>query len=347
MAQLAGRCSLRDIVSNLSAQSRKLYHLGVCEVSRSSLARVNAEKPWELFQSLFGVLLAHGRPASPGHGVPVQESVALAGFDGDPHVPVGVSVGEGRGSCRGGLEVLEPAVEDPTPQGQHGVGTGDGPAHAAALEAVGDDRAAGALDDAGTHQAHGAEFRVAHPLAVGLDVSGAAHGGFAVGACALGQRRSPFARPHPAQGRALSERRQFHLPQMLPRTPHVHDLDASRQRLRRRVPDPLRAVAGHHAQLPAANPDAAAVRSRRTNADGSTSVSRAAALLMATERRAGPTAPPSPKTPNTATFAAPRMPRPPPAAAAQPPQQPLHPLRIAVTLNLCTNMSYTRPDWPY
>ena len=68
MAQLAGRCSLRDIVSNLSAQSRKLYHLGVGEVSRSSLARVNAEKPWELFQSLFGVLLARCRPASPGHG---------------------------------------------------------------------------------------------------------------------------------------------------------------------------------------------------------------------------------------------------------------------------------------
>lgn len=43
MAQLAGRVSLRDVVSSLSAQSRKLYHLGVGEVSRSSLARVNAE----------------------------------------------------------------------------------------------------------------------------------------------------------------------------------------------------------------------------------------------------------------------------------------------------------------
>ena len=50
MAQLAGRRSLRDIVSNLSAQSRKLYHLGIGEVSRSSLARVNAEKPWELYR---------------------------------------------------------------------------------------------------------------------------------------------------------------------------------------------------------------------------------------------------------------------------------------------------------
>ena len=68
MAQLAGRCSLRDIVSNLSAQSRKLYHLGIGEVSRSSLARVNAEKPWELYRDLFGALLSRCRLVSPGHG---------------------------------------------------------------------------------------------------------------------------------------------------------------------------------------------------------------------------------------------------------------------------------------
>ena len=68
MAQLTGRCSLRDIVSNLSAQSRKLYHLGVGEVSRSSLARVNAEKPWQLYQALFRVLLPRCQLASPGHG---------------------------------------------------------------------------------------------------------------------------------------------------------------------------------------------------------------------------------------------------------------------------------------
>ncbi len=40
-AQLAGRCSLRDIVSNLDKQRRKSYHLGIAKVSRSSLARVN------------------------------------------------------------------------------------------------------------------------------------------------------------------------------------------------------------------------------------------------------------------------------------------------------------------
>ena len=67
VAQLAGRCSLRDIVSNLSAQSRKLYHLGVGEVARSSLARVNAEQPHGLYEELFGRLLARCRTAAPGH----------------------------------------------------------------------------------------------------------------------------------------------------------------------------------------------------------------------------------------------------------------------------------------
>ena len=51
LAQLTGRQSLRDIVSNLSTQGRKLYHLGVgTTVSRSSLARVNAEQPYTLYE---------------------------------------------------------------------------------------------------------------------------------------------------------------------------------------------------------------------------------------------------------------------------------------------------------
>ena len=47
-AQLSGRCSLRDIVSNLNAQTHKLYHLGVGRVARSSLARVNEKQPHDL-----------------------------------------------------------------------------------------------------------------------------------------------------------------------------------------------------------------------------------------------------------------------------------------------------------
>ena len=68
VAQLAGRSSLRDIVSNLSAQGRKLYHLGVGPVARSSLARVNGEQPHELYEALFGRLLSRCRGSAPGHG---------------------------------------------------------------------------------------------------------------------------------------------------------------------------------------------------------------------------------------------------------------------------------------
>ena len=67
-AQLSGRRSLRDIVSNLDAQSRKLYHLGVRRVTRSSLARVNEQQPHELYEALFHRLLARCRTSAPGHG---------------------------------------------------------------------------------------------------------------------------------------------------------------------------------------------------------------------------------------------------------------------------------------
>ena len=68
-AQLTGRQSLRDIVSNLSAQGRKLYHLGVtAAVSRSSLARVNAEQPHTLYEALFGRLLSACQQRAPRHG---------------------------------------------------------------------------------------------------------------------------------------------------------------------------------------------------------------------------------------------------------------------------------------
>ena len=68
MAQLSGRCSLRDVVSNLEAQRRKLYHLGVGRVARSSLARVNEEQPHELFELQFKRLLDRCRGLAPGHG---------------------------------------------------------------------------------------------------------------------------------------------------------------------------------------------------------------------------------------------------------------------------------------
>ena len=67
MAQLSGRCSLRDVVANLEAQKQKLYHLGVGRVARSSLSRVNQEQPHELFELQFNRLLDRCRGVAPGH----------------------------------------------------------------------------------------------------------------------------------------------------------------------------------------------------------------------------------------------------------------------------------------
>ncbi len=68
LAQLAGRCSLRDIVDNLGAQAHRLYHLGSAKVSRSNLARINDDKPYALYEALFGKLLHRCQAQAPGHG---------------------------------------------------------------------------------------------------------------------------------------------------------------------------------------------------------------------------------------------------------------------------------------
>lgn len=66
-AHLAGRHSLRDMVSNLAAQAPRFYHLGARPVARSSLARTN-EQPWTLYEALFGRLYARCRRVAPRHG---------------------------------------------------------------------------------------------------------------------------------------------------------------------------------------------------------------------------------------------------------------------------------------
>ena len=66
-AQLTGRQSLRDITGMLEAQRHQLYHLGGRPVRRSSLARVNAEQPYALFEALFGRLAAATQKIGPHH----------------------------------------------------------------------------------------------------------------------------------------------------------------------------------------------------------------------------------------------------------------------------------------
>lgn len=67
IAQLSGRSSLRDIVENISAQEHRLYHLGSTKLSKSTLSRINEDKPYTLYEALFGKLLARCKGAVPDH----------------------------------------------------------------------------------------------------------------------------------------------------------------------------------------------------------------------------------------------------------------------------------------
>lgn len=67
MAQLSGRQSLRDIEANVNAQSANQYHLGVRRIAKSSLARVNENQPYTLYEALFEKLVNRCRGCSPKH----------------------------------------------------------------------------------------------------------------------------------------------------------------------------------------------------------------------------------------------------------------------------------------
>ncbi len=86
--------SLRDIVGNLCAQPHKLYHLGLrALVSRSSLARVNAEQPYTLYEALFKRLLARCQQRAPRHGFRFKNPFVCGGCVDHRLVPGGLSVG--------------------------------------------------------------------------------------------------------------------------------------------------------------------------------------------------------------------------------------------------------------
>jgi len=67
LAQLTGRDSLRDITDTQSAQAHRLYHLGSAKLSRSNLSRINENKPYALYEALFGRLLARCQNKAPNH----------------------------------------------------------------------------------------------------------------------------------------------------------------------------------------------------------------------------------------------------------------------------------------
>lgn len=67
LGQLSGRQSLRDIESNMKAQSQRLYHLGAKPIAKSSLSRLNEQQPAELYEALFAQLYARCQQQTKGH----------------------------------------------------------------------------------------------------------------------------------------------------------------------------------------------------------------------------------------------------------------------------------------
>lgn len=64
-AQATGKDSLREIETGLRMWDSRWYHLGLQSVSRSTLARVNENRPWQIYESLFYALLEKCRSLSP------------------------------------------------------------------------------------------------------------------------------------------------------------------------------------------------------------------------------------------------------------------------------------------
>jgi Transposase DDE domain/Domain of unknown function (DUF4372) len=56
-AQAKGKESLRDIEQGLKVRDSIFYHLGLANVSRSTLSRVNESRPYDIYESLFYELL--------------------------------------------------------------------------------------------------------------------------------------------------------------------------------------------------------------------------------------------------------------------------------------------------
>ncbi len=57
LGQVSGRFSLRDIIDSLQVQSHRLYHIGSARLCRTTLARINEDKPYQLYEALFQKLL--------------------------------------------------------------------------------------------------------------------------------------------------------------------------------------------------------------------------------------------------------------------------------------------------
>ena len=78
--QLSGAASLREIEAGLASHAHRLYHLGARQVSRSTLADANAQRPSAVFGALFAHLVAQagrGMRRQGGDAVHLVDSTGL------------------------------------------------------------------------------------------------------------------------------------------------------------------------------------------------------------------------------------------------------------------------------
>jgi len=66
-AQIGKKDSLRDITTSLRAQHRRWYHLGLKNISRSTLADANTTRSYAIYEELFYDLLGRCRDLTPKH----------------------------------------------------------------------------------------------------------------------------------------------------------------------------------------------------------------------------------------------------------------------------------------
>jgi len=66
-AQASGKDTLREIVQGLEVNNTKLYHLGLPNVKRSTLAEANQNRNYRIYESLFYEILSRCKDLTPKH----------------------------------------------------------------------------------------------------------------------------------------------------------------------------------------------------------------------------------------------------------------------------------------
>jgi hypothetical protein len=66
-AQVSGKDTLREIVQGLEVHDTKLYHIGLPQVKRSTLAEANKNRDYKIYESLFYEMLNRCKDLTPAH----------------------------------------------------------------------------------------------------------------------------------------------------------------------------------------------------------------------------------------------------------------------------------------